>query len=339
VKTKQIKKMKLMYPGEITDSNGTKAVWTADDLRQVAKNYAFAGVEKAAPVLLSHEVKEKPRYGWVEKAWVESDDNGNDALFCSAQVSEKLFEYSKNGYFPNRSISVFPKSKKINHLALLGAEMPAFENLGLAEFSENKEPTANYAISAQYSIWVENGDIAEAIHREIKELEERVDDKIDELEKLVENISEISGTDDEQDSKTDSSDSAEFSKQKAVLANIKSEIAVLEKIKEENKKEQAANFTKGLIEAGKIFPVIRESVENQYLLELGKGGESLANFCKSWDNTPAMLSKGLPGEMGGKSRVNTAADIKERALCFQKEQAEKGIAVDFKTAVGAVKNN
>jgi hypothetical protein len=59
-------------------------------------------------------------------------------------VSEKLFEYSKNGYFPNRSIAVYPKSKNIQHLAILGAEEPAFENLGLAEFSENKE--RNYKI-------------------------------------------------------------------------------------------------------------------------------------------------------------------------------------------------
>jgi hypothetical protein len=73
-----------MYPGKIKDMTGMEYMWTADDLRQVASNYSAPCMEKAAPVLLSHEVKGKPRYGWVDKVWVEDDDKGTAALFCSA---------------------------------------------------------------------------------------------------------------------------------------------------------------------------------------------------------------------------------------------------------------
>ena len=181
MKIKPIKKMKIMYPCEITDSNGKYRAWTENDLREIANNYSFSSPEKAAPILLSHETKGKPRYGYIDKLWVEND-KGTQCLYCSAQVSEKL-EYEM---YPNRSVSVFPESKKINHLALLGAEQPAFEDLGPAEYSEASQSAET---PSEFTIWIENGDIQGALNTKITEIENRLNTELTEIKTLLNNIS------------------------------------------------------------------------------------------------------------------------------------------------------
>jgi len=341
VKTKLIKKMPVMYPGKITDSNGKVHTWTAQDLRELACNYSAASPEKGAPVLLSHEVKGKPRYGWVENAWVDGDGKGNDALFCSAQVSEKLFEYSKDGHFPNRSISVFPESKRINHLALLGAEMPAFDNLGPAEFSETGEATAEFSLPADYSLWIENGDIVGAIRSEMSELERRMNDKFKEIEALMNNAAQFSKTgvsdNSAQGAQATATAAADFAAQEAKLAAIKSEIVELEKKKEDAFKEQAASFVQGLVEQAKIQPQLREVVEKDVLAQFSKGDkESTAAVKQKYLSLAPILGGTLPKGTSIKTSGNAVTDITEKACCYQKEQAEKGVEVDFKTALAAI---
>jgi len=316
MKTKRIKKMKIMYPCKLKDSKGNEYNWTEDDLREIASNYSCSSPEKGAPILFSHRTEGQPRHGYIETVWFCGDEK---ALFCSAQVAEKAYEYCKDGSFPNRSIAVLPKSKKIQHLAILGAEAPAFDDLGLAEFCKGEENEE----ALSYSFWVDDGDLIGALKRKVEASEKEVS----EVRKILNDILALNKT-------------AQFSEKKEETAEysaLKKEIAELKALEENRVKEEAANFTQSLLESQKIAPNLKGIIEEKYISEHSKGSEVLAKFKANCEALPSILSGGLPESGNSNSDKSSVQGLTEAALAYIKSEAEKGIVVDFKTAILKVK--
>jgi len=263
MKTKQIKKMKVMYPGKVTDTHNNTYDWTTDDFKLVVANFTKHSPEKMPPILLSHEVKGKPRYGHVENVWVDESDG---CLYASAQVTEQLFEACKGGKFPNRSISVFVDSKKIRHLAILGAEAPAYDDLGLAEFSENStEATADFSIYLE----IIDGDVLGALEEEKKRVVTAHEKRIAELEKAIKNC-------------TDSV--LDMQKQQGVFAEFM-----------EGKQEATAEFTKKLF-AEFSSPLPKSNGEERTFNAVGDLSKRAAEYAKQNNVTFMQAVYAVKGE-------------------------------------------
>ena len=139
--------VELFVIGTHTDSDGRTRTWKLEDLHKIVSQYDPAKQE--APAVIGHPKETAPAYGWVSRLWV--DDGTLKGNFD--QVAPEFETALKEGRYKKRSISV-DKQFNLQHVAFLGAALPAVEGLKDIEFSagaefETYEFTANEGIEPE----------------------------------------------------------------------------------------------------------------------------------------------------------------------------------------------
>lgn len=125
--------------GEHTDSEGTKQVWSEDDIATIVETYNNQDEDSKhiAPIVLGHPETDAPAYGWVESLKQE----GTTLKAKLVELSEDLIEGIKKGLYKFQSIALYP-NLLLRHLGILGAVPPAVK--GLKPLNEYFSSDAEY---------------------------------------------------------------------------------------------------------------------------------------------------------------------------------------------------
>lgn len=119
--------------GTFTDSAGRPQTFTTGDLDAIVASYDPATLE--APLVFGHPTTNAPAYGWVT-----SLKRQGEKLFASfAQVPAAVRQLVAQGQYKYVSMSLMPDRKRLRHVGLLGAAVPAIEGLGAVEFKGGAE--------------------------------------------------------------------------------------------------------------------------------------------------------------------------------------------------------
>lgn len=119
--------------GTFTDAAGRPQTFTTGDLDAIAASYDPATLE--APLVFGHPTTNAPAYGWVT-----SLKRQGEKLFASfAQVPDAVRQLVAQGQYKYVSMSLMPDRKRLRHVGLLGAAVPAIEGLGAVELADGAE--------------------------------------------------------------------------------------------------------------------------------------------------------------------------------------------------------
>ncbi|WP_291325263.1 hypothetical protein [Desulfovibrio sp. UCD-KL4C] len=124
--------VELFKTGTHTDSSNKTRSWTTGDLQKIANQYDPQKSE--APAVIGHPKGTAPAYGWVKKVWVDGE-------FLKANFEQVAPEFEtalKEGRYKKRSISV-NNDLQLQHVAFLGAALPAVGGLKDIEFSASND--------------------------------------------------------------------------------------------------------------------------------------------------------------------------------------------------------
>lgn len=119
--------------GTFTDTAGMPHTFTAADLDTIAASYNPTTLE--APLVFGHPATNAPAYGWVKAL-----KRQGEKLFASfAQVPDAVRQLVAQGQYKYVSMSLMPDRKRLRHVGLLGAAVPAIEGLGAVELANGAE--------------------------------------------------------------------------------------------------------------------------------------------------------------------------------------------------------
>jgi len=125
--------IEVFKAGEQTDSTGLKRSFSIEDLEQIANNYNKSIQEdnkSQAPLVKGHPSTEAPALGYVERL----ARRGDKLVANIENIEQSLIEEVKSGAYKNVSISLTPQLM-LRHIGILGATLPAVEELAPIEFS------------------------------------------------------------------------------------------------------------------------------------------------------------------------------------------------------------
>ncbi len=128
--------VKALRPGSFTDLFGKTITFTKDDLQAIADDYKPTALK--SPVTKGHNFS----VGAPAEGWIQAAKMLGDALLLDVDELVPAFaEQVKQGAYKYVSICLDKTRRKIKHLAFLGAENPAVDNLGelQAAFSSAKD--------------------------------------------------------------------------------------------------------------------------------------------------------------------------------------------------------
>ncbi|WP_320175785.1 hypothetical protein [Maridesulfovibrio sp.] len=223
--------VELFVIGTHTDSDGRTRTWTLEDLHKIVSQYDPAKQE--APAVIGHPKETAPAYGWVSKLWVDDGTLKGDF----EQVAPEFETALKEGRYKKRSISV-DKQFNLQHVAFLGAALPAVEGLKDIEFSAGAE-FETYEFTANEGIKPEEDDTMEMA--ELLAENKQLKDEIEKLKKANE------------DKKSD----AELKAAKDETEAVKKEFAEYKKAQDDKSLESRVN---SLVETGRLLPADKDEV-------------------------------------------------------------------------------
>lgn len=126
--------IEVFKTGTHTDSNGSVAQYTEQDLSAIAEQYNTAIAQDSsniAPIVKGHPKTEDPAYGWVQKLKV----SGQKLLAKVTEIVPEFAEEVKQGRYKKISIALYP-DKMLRHVGFLGAVSPAVKGLAPVAFAD-----------------------------------------------------------------------------------------------------------------------------------------------------------------------------------------------------------
>jgi len=129
-KTHDFKGLDDFFPafvgGEQVDSNGTKKVWTENELDQIVTNtkkLIDKNIFSGAPMVIGHPKTDAPAYGWIH----DLKRDGNVLSVKGDKLHDEFAKGVENGLWPNRSIRIGKGADGfyLKHVGFLGAVPPA----------------------------------------------------------------------------------------------------------------------------------------------------------------------------------------------------------------------
>lgn len=134
--------VEILRTGKFTSSEGVEVGFTVSDLKKIAQEYnnRIAKTNVLRPVTDGHPTpgSNVPAYGWVKELIVKGA-----SLFATIDASEKLIEWFRNKEKRYRSIGL--RGGLFDHLAVLGSDAPAVDNLADVTFSAEKYETIQFS--------------------------------------------------------------------------------------------------------------------------------------------------------------------------------------------------
>lgn len=126
--------------GRFTDSQGRPQSFSEADLDAIAASYDPGKLE--APLVFGHPAVSDPAYGWVKGLKREGEK-----LFAQiAQVPDAVRKLVQDGRYKYVSMSLMPDRKRLRHVGLLGAAVPAIDGLGPVSLSGDSDAvTINFS--------------------------------------------------------------------------------------------------------------------------------------------------------------------------------------------------
>lgn len=158
--------------GSFTDSQGRPHSFGQSDLDAIVSTYNPAKLE--APLVFGHPQDNAPAFGWVQSLQRE----GATLFAYLAQVPDTVRQLVHDGRYRYVSMSLMPDKKRLRHVGLLGAEVPAIEGLGPVEFT-----TSDSFITINFSTG-EDSMTVEELQQQVGALTEQVNALKTELAKL-----------------------------------------------------------------------------------------------------------------------------------------------------------
>jgi len=134
IKTHDFKGLDDFFPafvgGEQVDSNGTKKVWTDDELDQIVSNtkkLIDKNIFSGAPMVVGHPKTDAPAYGWVQ----DLKRDGKVLSVKGDKLHDEFAQGVEKGLWPNRSIRIGKGADGfyLKHIGFLGAVPPAIEGM------------------------------------------------------------------------------------------------------------------------------------------------------------------------------------------------------------------
>lgn len=126
--------------GHFTDSQGRPQSFSEADLDAIAASYDPGKLE--APLVFGHLAVSDPAFGWVKALKREGE-----ILFAQlAQVPDAVRKLVQDGRYKYVSMSLMPDRRRLRHVGLLGAAVPAIDGLGPVSLSGDGDAvTINFA--------------------------------------------------------------------------------------------------------------------------------------------------------------------------------------------------
>ncbi|MEG2140955.1 MAG: phage protease [Bilophila sp.] len=125
--------IEIARTGTFTDSQGRPQTFTTSDLDAIVSSYDPATLE--APLVFGHPKDSDPAFGWVQSLRREGEK-----LFAQfAQVPDTVRRLVDDGRYRYVSMSLMPDRKRLRHVGLLGAAVPAIEGLGPVELTSDND--------------------------------------------------------------------------------------------------------------------------------------------------------------------------------------------------------
>jgi len=149
-KTHDFKGLDDFFPafvgGEQVDSNGTKKVWTGEELDQIVTNtkkLIDKNVFNGAPMVIGHPKTDAPAYGWIQDLKRE----GNVLSVKGGNLHDEFAEGVEKGLWPNRSIRIGKGADGfyLKHIGFLGAVPPAIEGMDAIYNAATDDECFDYA--------------------------------------------------------------------------------------------------------------------------------------------------------------------------------------------------
>lgn len=137
--------VEILRVGKFTSSEGIEAAFTISDLKKIANEYnkRISKTNVFRPVTDGHPTpgSNVSAYGWVKNLIVKGT-----SLFATIDASEKLIEWFRTKEKRYRSIGL--RGGMFDHLAVLGSDAPAVDNLADVTFQkDDSEITLFFALT------------------------------------------------------------------------------------------------------------------------------------------------------------------------------------------------
>lgn len=136
-------RLAIARTGTFTDSAGNSHSFTTEDLDAIAASYDPKTLE--APLVFGHPATGAPAYGWV----TDLKREGSTLFAQFAQVPGTVRDLVAQGHYKYVSMSLMPDKKRLRHVGLLGAAVPAIEGLGAVQFEGAEGITINFSNSEE----------------------------------------------------------------------------------------------------------------------------------------------------------------------------------------------
>jgi len=366
------KLLHLIRAGRHVDRRGTAVDLSAGDLALIAKNYNRERHE--APIVIGHPSSDSPAYGWIESLTAEGD-----GLYATPrEVNPQFAELVRQGAYKKISAALYPPDSPQNpapgawslrHVGFLGGEVPAVKGLKQAEFAENDVTFVELELSENFDREVVS------FFRRMREFliekfgRESADEAIPDwtIEFLSREAEDPSSSDFNEtlheetnmDEKELAARQAELDRRQAELderdAELSERSATLAAQARETAQAAAAEFTEGLVKAGRLLPRFRAGVV-ELLTELDDGEQRQVEFSES--DTAAASAKVSTGvflrklleaqpvsvELGELARedgkvpeAGNSIELAEAAKNYQAEMKAKGVEITTRQAWAHVK--
>lgn len=127
--TEKAFRIAIARTGSFTDSQGRPQAFSESDLDTIASSYDPKKLE--APLVFGHPRDNEPAFGWVTSLQRE----GRKLFAQFAQVPDTVRQLVNDGRYRYVSMSLMPDRKRLRHVGLLGAAVPAIEGLGAVSLS------------------------------------------------------------------------------------------------------------------------------------------------------------------------------------------------------------
>jgi cation transport regulator ChaB len=176
--------VEIFKGGKQVDSNGVEH--DGDSLIDNAIN-TFNPLVHEPPLRLDH--KEGPAYGWVNELKSENKD-GTKILYAKFKnIVPEVIDIVKNGMYKKRSSGFYPDGK-LNHVAMLGASIPAVRGLENIKWEE-QDIVVNFEQNSK-EIKFSEIELKNKLEAQKSELEKEFNDKLNsqkkEFEDKIKNI-------------------------------------------------------------------------------------------------------------------------------------------------------
>lgn len=134
------KRIRLLYPGTFTATDGRSFTYAPADLAGIAASYDPAA--DPAPLVVGHPKLPAPAFGWAKSVAVEGEElvayaDKIDPAFAEAVQAGRYGKVSASLYEPEDPNNPKPGSWYLKHIGFLGGAAPAVKGLGMVAFAES----------------------------------------------------------------------------------------------------------------------------------------------------------------------------------------------------------